>query len=203
MRGLGLLPTREAHLSLSVHSFYWGLVTQTWLTLVSGHLRGQCDSTWPRAPTTHLTVIIDWPDQSPPGKQRHSYQARHAKGLEVTSQELNTKDQTPSLVKVSLSLCRPAPSSLPRLFYSKMIIFVQVSTFSIAFIQHTAIASVWKCLIHLEEPLWWRERVKEIMNPSCKAIAYISIWSSSHLWLFVPFDKSCTTSKHRNWLMVS
>lgn len=97
-----LLPTWEAHLSLVVQSFYWGLIMQAcllpaWLTFVSIPSRGRAYTAWPSAPIINHIVSINYAvsmnqhKPKAPEKQRHSYQAEQSSGQEITSHWLRAK----------------------------------------------------------------------------------------------------------------
>lgn len=59
----------------------------TLLTLFSSSSRQHCDTTCPKAPTIVSLDCLAWLNAPPQVNKRHSYEARHSKDLQVTSQK--------------------------------------------------------------------------------------------------------------------
>lgn len=87
----GVLPARKAALDLGVQHLYWDSVMlgtgRAWLTAHVTELSFQLPRRSGDMEAPILNHSYSLAGLRPPDKQRHSYQAPHSKGLEITSPE--------------------------------------------------------------------------------------------------------------------
>lgn len=114
-----ILPAREGHSSLGIHSLSWGLVTTTYLAtqmaaLCLHDLWRSTDIMWPKASTlnhivdvaqSHYAKLACYCLAGPghPGKQRHFFQGWTFQGLRGYLPGDKSKDQTFLWVSLLLS----------------------------------------------------------------------------------------------------